>query len=92
MPDVNANQPLVNGHGPFVQRSHAPPPPAAIAHAQPTTQPNSASGARRAGDVCSSTFMIGGSRLKSEHMSGLSQCVDAFAAHGVIAEMAWIAS
>jgi hypothetical protein len=37
-PESRANQPLVNGHGPFVQRSSKPPPPATIVHAQAAIQ------------------------------------------------------
>lgn len=39
-PESTANQPFVSGHGPFVQRSHKPPPAATIVHAQAATQPS----------------------------------------------------
>src|ERR1035438_10216990 len=41
-PENSANQPLVNGHGPFVQSSHRPPPAATIVHAQAAIQPSAA--------------------------------------------------
>jgi len=41
-PDSSANQPFVSGHGPFVQRSHKPPPAAAIVHVQAAIQPSPA--------------------------------------------------
>jgi hypothetical protein len=37
-PESRANQPLVSGHGPFVQRNSKPPPPATIVHAQAAIQ------------------------------------------------------
>ena len=39
-PDNSANQPFVSGSGPFVHKSHNPPPPATIAHAQAAIQPS----------------------------------------------------
>ena len=41
-PESSANQPLVSGHRPFVQRSHKPPPAATIVHAQAAIQPSAA--------------------------------------------------
>ena len=41
-PESSANQPFVSGHGPFVQRSHKPPPAATIVHAQAAIQPSAA--------------------------------------------------
>ena len=39
-PDRSANQPFVSGHGPRIQRSPNPPPPATMAHVQAATQPS----------------------------------------------------
>jgi len=42
MPESSAYQPLVSGHGPFVQSSHRPPPAAAMVHVQATIHPRAA--------------------------------------------------
>ena len=40
IPDNSANQPFVSGSGPFVHKSHNPPPPATIVQAQAAIQPS----------------------------------------------------
>src|SRR5258708_28816636 len=51
-PDSSANQPFVSGHGPFVQRSHKPPPAATIVHAQAAIQPSAAPNVARLTIFC----------------------------------------